>query len=442
MTLTPSGRLLALVAAWTGLAVAAVLLPELRFAVLPALLALCAAVVADFVLVLREPPLVLERVPPDRLVVDAEAEVALVVSNPGGTACTAQLFDEVPRSLAPEDPVFRGVSLEPGASQRLVYGLCPRRRGDHRFGVAAALASSPLDLLRRRTLLETDAPVRVYPDTSRYLRRDVLDPRAILASLGVRPTRQRGEGTEFESLREYVRGDDPRRIDWRASARRGHLVSRLYQHERSHRVVVAVDTSRLMGALTGGGEIGDPSKLDHAIEAALALVYASLTGGDQTSLVAFDSALRASLGPKRQRSDLGHFVEALCPLDSRLVEADYRGLVRDLMVAHRKRSLVVVLTDFAGLDASQLVAPFALLARRHRVLVVALRDRVFDGLEGSSQSEGGLYRRIALDDLAREREEMLARLRRSGLETLDLVPEEVVAPVLNRFLALRYHAAA
>lgn len=439
MRVTPSRRLIGAAAAWTGFSALAVVVPELRWAVGPALLVGAAALLADFVLLARTPRLSLERTLPERLEVGREAEIDLVLRNEGADDRRATVVDELPRALAPRDPVFRDVCLRAGDTVRLPVAILPARRGDHPIGEAVVLADSPLGLLRR----ETRAPganVRVYPDTTRLLRRDVLHPKAVMEMLGVKQARRRGEGSEFESLREYVCGDDPRHIDWRASARRDHLVTRLYQHERNHRVVIAVDTSRLMGALSGDGDHDDPTKLDHAIEAALALVFAALAFGDRTTLLAFDDGLRASVGPRSRRAQLSHFVDAVSPLGSRLVEADYRGLVRELLTSHRKRSLVVVLTDFAAIDAGELVGPFALLARRHSVLLVALRDCAFDALDQGDSEDDDLHRRIALDDLARERDALLARLRRGGLETLDLVPEQVTAPVLNRFLALRQAA--
>jgi uncharacterized protein (DUF58 family) len=308
----------------------------------------------------------------------------------------------------------------------------------------ASLARSPLGLLRRRVLAgEGEARgerARVLPDTSRFLPTEALSPKQVLASLGVKPARQRGEGMEFESLRDYVRGDDPRRIDWRATARRGRVVTRLHQHERNHTVMVALDASRLMGSLVG--ESGR-TKLDTAVDAALALMWSALHAGDRVGAVVFDRERRLFMEALAGRAALGAFVEGLAPVQPRLVEADYRVLSASLLGRRQKRSLVVVLTDFADTDPDTLVTPMALLARRHRVLLVALRDRRFDVLDPrrartrSRVVETGLYERIVLDDLLREREQTLARLRLAGVYTLDLVSEEVTASVLNRYLAMR-----
>jgi uncharacterized protein (DUF58 family) len=441
VSLSPDRRLLLLLCGWVVAAIVGVIAPGLGW-VLALLLALLLGVaVGDAVLGLGAPVPVVERRAPERLVVGQSAEIELYLRNPGRRQVTADVFDELPRDLISPDPQFQAVRVAAGGDCVLRYRVTPELRGDRVLGGVVALVRSPLGLLRRRVVAGEGQVLPVYPDASRFLRREALDPRRVLASLGVKPKRQRGEGMDFESLREYVAGDDPRRIDWRATARRGRLVTRLYQHERNHTVMIAVDTSRLMGARSGEGR---RTKLDQAVDAALALTYAALNSGDRAGLAVFDRRVRAQLAPRSRRADLGAFVDTLRPLESRLVEADYRALTRSLLVRHQKRALVVILTDFADVDPSVLVTPLALLARRHQVLLVALRDESFGALDASQTSDaegaGDLYRRIVLDDLLREREETLSRLRQRGLHTLDLVSQEVTAPVLNHYLALRYSA--
>jgi uncharacterized protein (DUF58 family) len=208
--------------------------------------------------------------------------------------------------------------------------------------------------------------------------------------------------------------------------------------------MIAVDASRLMGGRVGRG---DRSKLDAAVDAALALAWSALQAGDRAGLVVFDRERRLFVEPLARRAALGVFVESLAPVKARLVEADYRVLSESLLGRRQKRSLVVILTDFAETDPDALLTPVSLLARRHRVLLVALRDRRFDALDpqhvsaasrGAGRARSGLYERIVLDDLLREREETLARLRLKGIHTLDLVSEEVTARVLNRYLEMRF----
>ena len=359
------------------------------------------------------------------------------MENPGREPVALEVMDEVPADLAAEEPHFAGVLVPPAASVTLCYPIRPSVRGDRRLGASIALETSPLGFLRRRTVAGAGAVLAVHPDATRYLRPEALAPKRVLAAMGVRPSRRRGEGMEFESLRDYVPGDDPRRVDWAASARRGRFVTRLFQHERNHTVLIALDTSRLMG-----GRVGARTKLDYAVDGALALAYAALTAGDRVGMVVFDREVRGHLRPRAHRRALGLFVELLRGTEAHAVEADYRTLAREVGAQQRRRALVVVLTDFVEVDAASLVAPLALLARRHRVLLVALRDRAYEALAPTAPlgADGplDLYRRIVLDELLREREAALGRLRRGGLETVDLLPEAITAEVLNRYLAIRH----
>jgi len=439
-TLSPDSRLLAAVTGWVLAAAARVVFPALDWAVWLAGWGLLAAVSADAWLLLGAAKLSLRRRAPERLEVGREAWVEIEVSNAGARALSLDVADEVPRDLAPSDPLFPGLVLQPGEDRVLRYRVLPQRRGDRALGPLAALQRGPMGLLRRRVLAASGEVLRVYPDTRRFLVPEALAPEKVLASLGVKPARQRGEGTDFESLRDYVSGDDPRRIDWRATARRGRLVTRLHQHERNHTVMIAVDASRLMGGWVGSEE---RTKLDAAIDSALVLAWSALYAGDRAGLVVFDRERRVFLEPLARRAQLGAFVDALAPVDSRLVEADYGVLANTLLARRQRRSLVVILTDFAEADATVLLTPLSLLARRHRVLLVALRDPRFDVLEPRRHARNpaagaeGLYERIVLDDLLREREATLARLRLQGVHTLDLASPEVTAPVLNRYLEMR-----
>ena len=437
MTLSPDTRALAAVAAWTVAALLVVAWPWLWPALLGAAAVLAALMGWDLLLLRRLPSIRVMRVPPARAFVGRDAAIAIVVTNDGDAPVEVDVVDAVASDVATADPQFAAVAVAARTRRTLHYTVRPTVRGDRPFGALVVLARSPLGFLRRRSTYAGGAWLRVYPDASRFLRPEALDPRRVFAAIGVRPSPRRGEGMEFESLRDYVPGDDPRRIDWAASARRGRPVTRLFQHERNHTVILALDTSRLMA-----GEIGARTKLDYAVDAALALAYAALACGDRVGLTLFDRRVHGHLAPRAQRHDLGQFVELLRPVQPRRVEADYRELVRRLAVSQRQRALVIIVTDFVEADAAMLTEPLTVLARRHRVMLVAVRDRLYEALAPTPPAEPddarALYRRLVLSDVLGEREAALAILRRCGLQTLDLVPEALTAAVLNRYLAIRY----
>lgn len=434
MSVYPDARLLRAVAAWTLLAVAVVAAPWLGLVAVAAAVILVAVLAWDLLLLRRQTPLACERLVPQRLFVGRDAEIALVLRNDDSSDSEASLSEDVPPRLGIASPSFARVAIAAGSQASRRYVVRADRRGDVRFGAAIALQRSPLGLLRRRLAFGDGDLAQVYPDVSRFLRPEALQPKLVFAALGVKPQRQRGDGMEFESLRDYVEGDDPRRIHWGASARRGRLVSKLTQHERHHTIVVAVDASRLMAT-----RIEQRSKLDYAADAALALAYGALVSGDRFGMLLFDERVRGYVAPRSRKGDLGAFIEFLRDAEPRLAEANYGALVGTLAVRQRQRALVVVLTDFVDVDPASFIAPLKLLAQRHRVLLVALRDRIYASLDPGAAPDRdplALYHRLVLDDLLREREAALSTLRRGGVQTLDLPPEQITAAVLNRYLQL------
>jgi uncharacterized protein (DUF58 family) len=436
MMLGPDARLVRVAGAWTATAIVLVALPALwpLWAAALATLALVASV--DAVAVMRSPAVRVARQLPDRALVGHAAEVVVELENPGARAVSIELVDELPHTLTAVEPRETALALPARGRLALRHAIHPTERGDTTLGPVVLWQRSPYGLWQRRITGATGAVLRVHPDARRYLRGDALRPRKLLAELGVKRARERGEGMDFESLRDYVVGDDVRRIDWNATARRGRPVTRLFQHERNRVVVIAVDTSRLMGSLVDGR-----TKLDHAVDAALALAYGAVASGDRVGMLTFDDDVRGVLAPAPRRH-IGSFVDLLCTARPRLVEADYAALARRLAVGRQRRALVVVLSDFVDTETTTIAEPLRVLAERHRVLFTALRDRVYGALTPSPDDDAlAPYRRVVLDELLADRERMLARLRRAGIETLDLTPERITPALLNRFLAMRAVAA-
>jgi len=321
-----------------------------------------------------------------------------------------------------------------GGPLEILREVLPNRRGTFALGPIFILSPSRMGLFRVRSGNPAGGEIAILPPASTP-RRAGLSYRTLREDLGLKPRPPRGEGSEFESLREYVPGDDPRHIDWRASARHVRPQVRQYQTERRHTVLVAIDTGRLMGAHVDG-----TSKLDHAINCAAALARASIAFGDRVGFVAFDRQVRLLVRPKSGRSGVGALVAATSGLQPVAFEPDFRVLVETLARHQKKRALVVVLTDLVEGGASRGLEDYlALLARRHCVMLVAPRDRMLREIDEREPaiSRDRIYRRLALQGLVAERETALARIARFGAQVLDLDPAQVTTPVLNRYLAVR-----
>jgi uncharacterized protein (DUF58 family) len=433
----PSPLMVRLLIAATIAAAAAVAIPGLIGPVLGYLAIVLALAALDWLACRGEPQPELQREMPERMVKGQPATIRYRVSRPRGGATIVSVLDEMPAVLG-GDLRIDDVRLGAGQSVEIARETMSARRGIFPSGPLMILWRSRSGMFRLRAVKIGGGTVRVLPPAAPPQRHPGLTHRSLREELGLRPRRARGEGREFESLREYVPGDDPRHVDWRASARRGRLIVRQYQTERRHTVMIAVDTGRLMAA-----RVGDATKLDHALNCATALARASREFADRVGFIAFDRELRAFVRPRSGPAGVGAIVDAAVRLVTSPLEPDYRVLVHTLARQQRKRALVVVLTDFVeGSESRELEAWLAVLARRHAVLLVALRDRILAELDERRPeiSRAGLYRRLALQDLGVEREEAIASIARMGAQTLDLDAARITAPVLNRYLAIRQAA--
>src|SRR5437879_3754868 len=244
-----------------------------------------------------------ERVIPDRMVKGLPVELRYCISRPRGAATVISILDELPADLG-GDLFVDEVPLASDQHREITREVIPLRRGTHALGRVFVGWRSRIGLLRLRIGQSAGGTIAILPRTPAFQRRGALTHRSLFEELGVRPKTARGEGSEFESLREYVPGDDPRHVDWRASARRGRLVVRKFQTERRHTLIVAIDTGRLMAA-----RIGRESKLDLAVECATALAQASREYGDRVGLLGFDRELRVLARPEPGRRGVGLMVE-------------------------------------------------------------------------------------------------------------------------------------
>jgi uncharacterized protein (DUF58 family) len=247
-------------------------------------------------------------------------------------------------------------------------------------------------------------------------------------------SREHGVGSEFESLYAFRRGDDPRRIDWRATARRRELVVRRFQIERHRDVMIVLDCGRLMGAQTGRG-----TKLDCAVDAALNLSRVVLHSGDRCGAAAYDRQVRGFLPPIAGPEALRSIVHCLYDLETRWHESDFTPMLEQLRTRRSKRTLLIVISDVNDAETSRrLSASLYQLRRQHVVLFAALRTPLLAEVvkEPVSQLDDAA-RKVVAFRLLRDRSRALHALRRGGVHVLDVEPQQLSTPLINQFIELR-----
>lgn len=322
-------------------------------------------------------------------------------------------------------------SLAPGEVQSFGTMLRPTRRGDRQAGAVTVRTYGPLRLAGRQRSIEAPAHVRVLPEfaSRRHLPSRLVQLREIDGRTAVR---LKGAGSEFDSLREYVIGDDVRSIDWRGTARRGEVVVRTYRPERDRRVVIALDTARLSAA-----RVGDAPRLDASIEATLLLGALASHAGDRVQATAFDRVERAraaSSGPQL----MAELADALATVEPSLLEPDWPALVRLVQSRVSQRSLVVLLTtvDTSAMD-SGLIEAVAALQRRHQVLVGSVEDPELGAMLADRSDAEAAYGAGAAARAMLEREAAATRLRQLGAEVVLSLPDDLAPAVCDRYLALK-----
>ena len=401
------------------------------------LVAVAGCMVFDYMRLPKPADLSVERELPETLGLGDTAAIEYRLESSWPWPIHARLFDRLPTGLAGKlsDEAF---TIEPrsGGGVTIAVEATGTSRGTWTFGDAAIRALGPLGFLARIIVVRRASPQAtiVVPSLTNVRRFRLLAMQQRLSDVGVRALKQRGEGNAFAGLRDYVPGDDPRFVDWKATARHGRLISKEHTIERSQVVISMIDCGRAMTQLAGSYQ-----RLDHVLSAALVLSDVAATSGDRVGLIAFDDAIRAVVAPQRGRAALRSLRTAISGLEARVVEPDYAAAFRVLATSQPRRALIVLFTDVIDVRAARSLVAYATRAgRRHALVVVAIEnDALIEASRPKSVGATALYRSAAAEELVREREEALARMRSAGIAVLDVSPSRVAAAVVNRYLEIK-----
>jgi uncharacterized protein (DUF58 family) len=412
--------------------------PARSFLVL--LVALAAAVAVDIALAASPRRLHYTRSPDTSARLGQQVDAGLLIRNDGRRRFRGQIRDAWPPS-ARAQPRTHSVSVAAGQHQHLGTVLRPVRRGDQHAAAVTARSIGPLGLAGRQRSQPEPGQVRVLPP---FLSRKHLPSR--LAKLreidGLLPTLIRGQGTEFDSLREYVVGDDVRSIDWRATARRADVMVRTWRPERDRRVVIVLDTGRMTAGRVGvDPTAADPAgwpRLDWSMDAALLLAALASRAGDHVDFLAHDRVSRAGVFGASRTELLAQLVDAMAPLQPTLVESDWRAMIATILRRTRRRSLVVLLTDLnaAALDEG-LLPVLPRLSSKHHVMIAAVADPRVDELAAARSDAAAVYDAAAAERSRNDRHAIASRLRRNAVEVVDAAPAELAPALADRYLAMK-----
>lgn len=403
-----------------------------------ALLVVLAAMVADVAMLPDRADLDVERMINDTIGVGDAVDGAYQISSRWDRPLYGRVFDNLPARFLETDESFGKLPIPAQGVARQPFSVTGHARGEAPLGAVALTVRTTLGLVARTLHYSPGDRVLVAPSLAGVKRFRWLAVHHRLAAVGVRATRRRGEGRSFARLRDYVVGDDPRYIDWKATARRSQLTTREFTVEQSQTVFLLVDAGRSMTQLAG-----QYPRFEYALSACLLLADVATTAGDRVGALVFDDRLRALVPAQRGGTALAALRAATIPLQPTLVEPDYATAFRTLAQRQRKRALVVLLTDVIDARTSRsLLAYLARGATRHLVVVVALRNEALlkaAALRGERAKD--LYATAAAEELIAERQMALSRMRDAGVVVLDVAPESMAAAMVNQYLELKTRGA-
>jgi uncharacterized protein (DUF58 family) len=392
--------------------------------------ALLACVAADVALAAGVRPLRMVRSGDALVRLGETATVTLTIENPG-RRMRGELRDAWPPSAGAR-PRLVAIDIPPGGRSLVTTTLTPVRRGDRMAAVVTVRSFGPQRLAARQGRHEVPWTVRVIPPFAS--RRHLPEKLARLRELdGQHRSLRRGQGSEFDSLREYVIGDDVRSIDWRSTARRADVVVRTWRPERDRRLLVVLDTGR-----TSAGRVGDTPRLDCAMDAALLLVALAARAGDRVDLIAFDRRIRARVRGASRTQVLPTIVAAMAPLEAELVESDWVGMVSAILGHTRRRCLVVLLTELneAAIEDG-LLPSLSALTTRHLVILAAVADPRTDEMAAGRGDAARIYDAAAAQRARAQRSRVSATLGRRGVQVVDAPPDRLPSALADTYLALK-----
>ncbi|MDE2481289.1 MAG: DUF58 domain-containing protein [bacterium] len=381
--------------------------------------------------------IVVERQLPPHVALRSRAEIAYRVRNESGREVRVGIAEAPRRTLRFDEAECVVVAPARSAISARATAL-PVERGTDAFDALYVWwESTGLGLVRRRAIVEMPATFRVYPDLSAVERYGSLHARNRLIEAGLRRMRMRGEGTEFESLRDYADGDAFRTVDWKASARRGKLMVMQREVERSQDVMLLVDCGRLMNP-----RIGDQRKLDYAITAALSLASIASLASDRVGVVAFAQRILVARAPRSTAASTRALADALCDVAPYFEESDYARAFRYVGSHLHRRSLVVLFTDVIDPVAQGVVlAELRSLTRRHVVLCVFMNDAaVASTLAAQPTSVDDAYRLDVALGLLSERAIAKRTLERAGALVLDVPAARLSTAAIDEYLRIKSRA--
>ena len=398
------------------------------------LVLLGAAVLVDSFLIFgKRKALRAERITADRWSNGDENKVILHFQNNYSFHISIKIIDELPPQFQ-ERNWYRKTRLEPNSEQQIGYLVKPLTRGEYSYGNINVFAKGPLQLAKRKFIFSAAQTVKVYPSYIQMRRYHLLAVSNRLQEAGVKRVRKLGHSMEFEQIKEYVRGDDYRTINWKATARKKDLMVNNYTDERSQQIYCLINKGRTMKMPFEGMTL-----LDYAINASLVLSNAALVRQDKAGMISFAENLDAFLQADKKSTQMNLVLETLYRQKTRFLEADFEKLYSVIRNRITHRSLLVLFTNFESMDSLQReMSSLKLIAQYHLLLVVFFENTELKQLtESRAETMEDIYIKTIAEKFAFEKRLMVKELRKNGILSILTSPQNLTIDTINKYLELK-----
>ncbi len=374
-----------------------------------------------------------ERETTDRFSIGDDNRVILAITNEHPFPLRVTVIDEIPVHFQDRN-WFRKATLPGNETSRIEYTLRPLSRGEYEFGDINIFVRGPLGLTRRHYVLPAEQSVKVYPSYIQMRKYHLLAVSNKLQDVGVKSIRKLGHSMEFEQIKEYVRGDDYRTINWKATARKDALMVNNYTDEKSQQIYCIINKGRVMKMPFGGLTL-----LDHAINASLILSNVALVRQDKAGLITFAEQLDTFIPADKKPTQMNVLLETLYRQETRFLEPDFEKLFSVIRNRVTTRSLLVMFTNFESLESLQREMPaLKKIARYHLLLVVFFENTELQQLTSQPASKiEDIYIKAIAEKFVFEKRLMVKELHKNGILSILTAPENLSVNTINKYLELK-----
>lgn len=373
------------------------------------------------------------RVCPERLSNGDDNQIAVHIDNTYPHIIYLEVIDEIPIIFQARHINFKA-RIKPKRTKVITYKVRPTQRGEYPFGKTRIFAGTLIGFIQRRYSINTEYSTKVYPSFIKLKQYELLTIKNNHTQNGIKKVRRIANKTEFEQIKEYVKGDEYRHINWKASARMSKLMTNVYQDERSQQVYCVIDKGRTMQHA-----FARMTMLDYAINSALALSYIATKKDDKAGLITLGTTVETTLSPNRGEAQVQAISQALYNEKATFTDSDYEELYIYVKRKINKRSLLVIYTDFASVETMARQIKFLKqIAKMHKVLVIIFKDDEIDELiKSKANKESLMYSKVIAEKYMSDKQKVISTLRQNNIAAIISSPEQLSVNVINKYLEIK-----